>query len=64
MELLQWWADRPAWIRYLVALFFLGAGGAIGYWISIRLGIVPMALGLVMLAFAGKDDSEKKGYRF
>ena len=64
MELLEWWADRPAWIRYLVALFFLATGGAIGYWLSIRLSIVPLALGFVMLVFGGNDDSEKNGYHF
>ena len=64
MELIAWWADRPAWLRILIGMLFLVGGGLMGWFLSYRLGIVPFALGLAMLIFGGKDDSEKNGYHF
>ena len=64
MILLEWWAGLQPWLRMLVALIITGIGGLICYYLSLRLGIVPLALGVAMVFFGGKSDSEKKGYKF
>ena len=64
MDLLEWFAGLPCWLRVIVALAFMGIGGLMGWYISLRLALVPFAVGVAMLLFAGKDDSEKNGYHF
>lgn len=58
------WMDLPAWLRLIVALIVTGIGALMCYYISMRLGVIILAFGVVMFFFGGKSDSEKKGYRF
>ena len=62
--MLDFWMDFPWWIRLLVGMAFMAVGGLMAWYISMRLGIVPFAIGFAMLIFGGKDDSEKNGYHF
>ena len=64
MIIFELWYDLLWWLRLIVALIFMGIGALMGLYISMRLGIVPFAIGLCMLFFGGKDDSEKRGYKF
>jgi hypothetical protein len=62
--MLDAWMDLPAWLRIIVALIVVAIGGLLCWFISFRLGVLPLALGVAMLFFGGKSDSEKKGYHF
>ena len=62
--MLDAWMDLPAWLRFIVSLIVTGIGVLLCLFISFRLGVLPAALGVAMLVFGGKSDSEKKGYHF
>ena len=58
----DWWTDLPWWLRYGVAVTFLLISTVLYFagwfwpW--------GWAVGIVLLMFGGRSDSEKKGYRF
>jgi hypothetical protein len=54
----------PWYLRLLLALAFIVAGGLVLWFVSLRLGIVLLGGGFVLLMFSGQTDSEKNGYRF
>jgi hypothetical protein len=58
------WLDLPAWLRLLLALGIMVAGGLIAWYLSARVGIVIFAIGLALFMFGGTDSSEGKGYKF
>lgn len=62
--MLDWWIDLPWWLRLGVALGLMGAGALVFWYVSIRLGILMVGVGLVLFLIGGKSQAEKKGYRF
>jgi hypothetical protein len=61
--LIEWWSELPAWLRYGVAILFIGISTAL-YFFADRFWPWGWGIGLALLIFAGPSDSEKKGYRF
>lgn len=57
-----WWSALPWWARYGVALLILGLSGLA--LLNGRLIIWGWGLGVAFLFFAGRSDSEKRGYNF
>jgi hypothetical protein len=58
------WLDLPAWLRVLLALGIMVAGGAIAWYLSFRVGLVIFALGFALFLFGGASGGEDKGYKF
>ena len=62
----EWWAGLSPWLRYGAAAVIL-LGSLILYYLDVIDGIRLagcLAVGGVLLLFAGPSDSEKKGYDF
>lgn len=62
MGFLDWWAGLSPWLRYGVAILFLLVSTAMFF--AGRFWPWGWGLGTVLLLFAGKSESEKKGYNF
>lgn len=63
MGLLEWWAGLPAIFRYGVAIALLALSTVL-WFAAHRFWPWGWAVGGVLLLCSGKDDSEKRGYRF
>ena len=75
-SLIEWWSERPPWLRTTIALIIM----AVGLWLvyiatsaddehyndrrAIHAGMVFTLLGTILLLVGGKTEAEKKGYRF
>ena len=57
-----WWSELSPWWRYGVAVALLIAG-VIEFFVFERLRVGPIAVGYVLLFFAGRKRSEDDGYR-
>ena len=63
MGLHEWLAGLPAFFRYGVAIALLAVSTVLWFGAH-RFWPWGWAVGGVLLLFSGKDDSEKRGYRF
>lgn len=62
-SMFEWWAGLSPWIRYGVAVFFLGLSTLLFFAFD-RFWPWGWVVGVILLLLAGPSDSEKKGYRF
>ena len=62
--MLELWIELPWWLRLIVALGLMIAGGVIFLFISVRLGCALFAVGFILFIMGGRTRGEKSGYRF
>lgn len=60
--LADWWFDLSPWIRYGIAVLFIGISTAMFF--AGTIWPWGWGVGLGLLAIAGRSDSEKNGYNF
>jgi hypothetical protein len=60
--MIGWWTEAPVWVRVGIASIFLAISTI--FLIAGEFWPWGWAVGVVLLIFSGKSDSEKKGYRF
>lgn len=58
--MLGWWSELPTWLQLVVALIPILVSA--GLWVAGWFWPWGFAIGIVLLLFSGKSDSQKKGY--
>lgn len=58
------WFDLPTWLQMLLSLAVIAGGAAVTWFISGRIGVVVLAIGVAMMVVSGRDNSDRRGYKF